>query len=228
MQCSKVEKVQMNALQVILGAEGSSYKANLLRLELDTLSVRRDAQIKKFAISTFHDPKFRCWYKSSPPPSRNTRLNSVAVEDLDGGFTTVLKPPRLLVPSGKSARIDTMPLSVYTKVLNNLFDTEWSEVGLPPIASCVYKHNIHLSQLYCTTTTTGDMLRATHQSPPPPTPACPPSLCSSPSRSSNPHVQVQLDIAPSVNDCSPEPVNDIEVVNDDQNDDNLLPINVTF
>ena len=157
-QVSKVEKVQMNALQVILGAEGSSYNANLLRLGLDKLSVRRDTHIQKFAISTFRDPKFRCWYKPSPPPSRNTRLNSVAVEDLDGGFTTVPKPPRLLVPSGKSARIDTMPLSVYTRVLNNLTDTEWSEVGLPPIASCVFKHNFQLSVLYWASTTMGDLL----------------------------------------------------------------------
>ena len=120
-----------------------------------------------------------------------------------------------------------MPLSVYTRVLNNLTDTEWSEVGLPPIASCVFKHNIQLSGLYCDSTTTEELLRTTHQSPPLSVPACPPSLCPSPSRARNHHVQVDLDIAPSVNECSPKPVNDMEV-NYIQNDDNMMQINKTF
>ena len=105
-QVSKVEKVQMNALQVILGAEGSSYNANLLRLGLDKLSVRRDTHIKKFAISTFHDPKFICWYKPSPllpgiPDLTQLQLRTLMeasklYSNLPGFLYPVASPPGLI------------------------------------------------------------------------------------------------------------------------------------
>ena len=66
LQAKNIEKVQMNALQVVLGAESRSYEANLRKLELEKLSVRRESLIHKFAISTFRNPEFRSWYKPTP------------------------------------------------------------------------------------------------------------------------------------------------------------------
>ena len=67
LQAKNIEKVKMNALQVVLGAESRSYEVNLRKLELEKLSVRRESLIHKFAISTFRNPEFRSWYKPTPP-----------------------------------------------------------------------------------------------------------------------------------------------------------------
>ena len=56
----------VDILQVVLGAQSSSYSANLKRLSLDRLSDRRSDLILKFAISTFKNPKHRSWYTPSP------------------------------------------------------------------------------------------------------------------------------------------------------------------
>ena len=66
-QSKCLEDCQAHALLVILGSQASSYSKNRLRLGLELLSVRRDSLIRKFAISSFKDPKHRCWYKLSPP-----------------------------------------------------------------------------------------------------------------------------------------------------------------
>ena len=55
-QAKTIEDVQRSAVQVVLGSEASGYEANLVRLELE-----------EFAIKLFKDPKFRYWYKPSPP-----------------------------------------------------------------------------------------------------------------------------------------------------------------
>ena len=52
-QAKCIEDCQLHALQIILGAQTSSYNVNLAHLEVDRLSTRRDNLILKFAISTF-------------------------------------------------------------------------------------------------------------------------------------------------------------------------------
>ena len=86
LQSKAIENCQMKALQVILGAQSSSYSVNRAKLSVELLSDRREELMTKFAISTFKDPRFRKWYTPFPPSSLVFR---------DKGHP---KPPRLWVP----------------------------------------------------------------------------------------------------------------------------------
>ena len=133
-QSKEFEDCQRHALQVVLGAQSSSYSANLKRLSLDRLSDRRSDLILKFAISTFKNPKHRSWYTPSPPPELTRQI-----------------PPRLIVPQLRTEYSEnSMPLTTYTRVLNGLTETEWEDYGLPPVNTCHPKPNVQISRIYPT------------------------------------------------------------------------------
>ena len=171
-QSKCIEDCQAHALLVILGSQASSYSKNRLRLGLELLSVRRDSLIRKFAISSFKDPKHRCWYKPSPPPPLDTRIIV----------------PRFCVPSYRTMRSDLIPITRYTQELNNLTDTEWKDLGLPHISTCYHLPNVQLSRLYSMKTNTG--VRATSSCTSQSSPALPPSV------SQRPPVQIILSTPP--------------------------------
>ena len=135
-QAKKIETCQIQALQIILGSQSSSYEANLTKLGLERLSTRRREQIRKFAISTYRDPKHRVWYTSSPLPTGYTR------QDRSGPFGIL---PRFVVPKLRTERSDKIPLVTYTNILNSLTDTEWSDLNLPPTLTFKPKPNLQLN-----------------------------------------------------------------------------------
>ena len=148
LQANEFKKIQMNAVQVILGAESKSYVLNLQKLEMERLDVRREDQIRKFAISSFKDPVFRSWYEPTPQTLRPERDKGFFLDKL-GHIRGGEKPStRLIVPSVRLARTEKMPLCSYTKVLNDLTGSEWKELGLPPISSCQHRRNVQLSGLF--------------------------------------------------------------------------------
>ena len=138
LQASKIEHIQILALQVILGAESSSYTTNLLKLDLPRLSVRREDLTLRFAIATLRDPKHNWWFTPTPTNDKNTRHLP------DHPFKT----PRFVVPSFRTARSEGMPIAVYSRALNELTDTEWKDFNLPAPNECKTHNNFQLSSLY--------------------------------------------------------------------------------
>ena len=96
---------------------------NLQKLEMERLDVRREDQIMKFAISTFKDPVFRSWYEPPPQTLRPERDRGFFLDKL-GHIRGGEKPTRLIVSSVRLARTEKIPLCSYTKVLNDLTDSE--------------------------------------------------------------------------------------------------------
>ena len=135
LQSKAIENCQMKALQVILGAQSSSYSVNRAKLSVELLSDRREELMTKFAISTFKDPRFRKWYTSSPPSSLVFR---------DKGHP---KPPRLWVPLARNQITDLRPISKYTNLLNSLTDQEWDNLCIPSPSTCCSVPNIQLSSI---------------------------------------------------------------------------------
>ena len=138
-QAKYVEKVQIQALQIILGAQSSSYEANLVRLGLERLTIRRKEQITKFAISTIRDPNHSWWYTPSPITPCNSR-----------NAPSLYKTPRLMVPNYRTERSEKMPLAVYSTILNSLSDQEWFELNLPStsVIASRQRQNFQLSRIY--------------------------------------------------------------------------------
>ena len=65
-QSDKLEAVQRNSVQIILGADSRSYSANLTTLGLLSLASRRTELVKQFAISCYKSPRHRGWFTPHP------------------------------------------------------------------------------------------------------------------------------------------------------------------
>ena len=57
-----IERVQKTAFAIILGEEYSSYSRALVKLNMETLSDRRQALCISFAKKAFKDDKFNKWF----------------------------------------------------------------------------------------------------------------------------------------------------------------------
>ena len=117
-QGKALEDVQAHALQVVMGAECSSYSRNLATLELETLAERRENLMLKFAIKCFKSKQHSWWFTPSPSLTALARLAHPS-------------PPRFSVPPACTTRQEKSPFQTYARLLNTLTDSEWEALGLP-------------------------------------------------------------------------------------------------
>ena len=115
-QANRLEAVQRQATNLILGDEASSYKKNLDKLTLTTLGQRRIDLTKTFAIKAFKSYRFSSWFKHSPPPQRVTKIDQ----------------SRLVMPRLKTVGAEKSPIMYFTRLLNDMSDEELG-LKLPPL-----------------------------------------------------------------------------------------------
>ena len=107
-QSDRIEAIQRQALNLILGSEASSYKKNLEKLNQTTLKQRRLELTRTFAIKAFKDPRFTKWFQKSPSPLRPIR-----------------KPlTRFILPKTRLSVTASSPIIYYTQLLNCMSDEE--------------------------------------------------------------------------------------------------------
>ena len=68
---NSIERVQGNAVKIILGKNYTSYSQELRNLNMDSLKVRRDKICLKFAKKCTKNEKFAHWFPKKS--SKNTR-----------------------------------------------------------------------------------------------------------------------------------------------------------
>ena len=108
LQEKALEDVQCQAVQIIKGANSTSYPANLSSLGLEKLSDRRSSLTKDFALSLYRDPHHRWWFAPSPPHLRTSKI----------------KLPRFQAPPTRNPTGEKSPLHKYTEILNQISDKE--------------------------------------------------------------------------------------------------------
>ena len=111
--------IQRQALAIILGKEGRSYRKNLAKLELETLAERRELLTKKFAVRTYVS------YRHS---------NQCFVQNPKFSAKTRTSQPRVLLPNMVTERGDGAPYSHMGKILNEMSLEEFELIskGVPP------------------------------------------------------------------------------------------------
>jgi hypothetical protein len=77
-----LERVQKTALHIIYGAKYTTYEEILKSSNLSTLADRRENLISKFAIKTFHNPKFRSWFSKIEQKLVNTRSGQHIIKEV--------------------------------------------------------------------------------------------------------------------------------------------------
>ena len=74
-QSQELEKILAHCLQIVLGAQSRSYRANLTALNLPRLDDRRVQPMTRFAILAYRSVQHRWWFSPSVPTSANTRTD---------------------------------------------------------------------------------------------------------------------------------------------------------
>ena len=119
-QSEKLEAIQRGALNVILGKESRSYRKNMAKLEVETLSARRLFLTKKFAVRTLLSQRHshQCF---TPNPNFTAK--------------TRLVHSRLLLPVMDTLRGDFAPYSHMANLINNMDDDEFNTIskGILPL-----------------------------------------------------------------------------------------------
>ena len=106
-----LERVQKTALHIIYGDKYTSYKEVLKLCNLKTLADRRESLITKFALKTFHNPKFNSWFSKEQQKEVNTRSSKQFLKEV---------PTRT-----KRYGISTIP--VITKIINTNYSENHEE-----------------------------------------------------------------------------------------------------
>ena len=114
-QSKTLEDVQAKCLRIILGMKSRSYTANMTALKLERLEDRRNKKIEEFAIKSCRSLNHRWWFIPTPPSATPPRI----------------APQRFVLPRTPSSRAEKRPFFIYTKILNNITDKEWSDMVLP-------------------------------------------------------------------------------------------------
>ena len=96
-----IERVQKNALRIILGRQYSSYENALVNLNLERLESRRTRLCLNFAIKASSHPKFKHWFKENKKPYNMRRH------------------PKFKEVHSNHARFTKSPLGYLTKLLNS-------------------------------------------------------------------------------------------------------------
>ena len=97
------ERVQKNALHIILGEEYGSYSEALKKTNLETLDKRRNKLCLKFARKCEKNPKFKHWFKLKP--EKQFRIQG------DKYFPTF----------ARTERLKRSPISYLTDLLNEYY-----------------------------------------------------------------------------------------------------------
>ena len=130
-QSNEIESIQIRCLQIILGAQSRSYRANLDAVSLPRLDVRRVQLMRNFAISAYRSEHHRWWFSPHPPSLANTRQVK----------------PRFSIPLLRLKRDECRPFQKYAELLNEMSPEEWKLQRLDQICHKLSRPNVQLQDL---------------------------------------------------------------------------------
>ena len=130
-QSQELENLQARCLQIVLGAQSRSYRANLAALNLPRLDDRRVQLMTTFAISAYRSVHHRWWFSPNVPNPANTRI------DL----------PRFEIPLLKLRRSENRPFQKYAELLNGISPDDWKRLRLDQIPLKQSRPNVQLQDL---------------------------------------------------------------------------------
>ena len=130
-QSQVLESIQARCLQIVLGKQSRSYRANLAALDLPRLDDRRVQLMRSFAISAYRSVHHRWWFSPNKPSLSKTR--------------TAL--PRFSIPLLKLRRSENRPFQKYAELLNAISPEEWKRLRLDQIHHELSRPNVQLQDL---------------------------------------------------------------------------------
>ena len=130
-QSQVLESIQARCLQIVLGKQSRSYRANLAALNLPRLDDRRVQLMQSFAISAYRSVHHRWWFSPNKPSLTKTRSAL----------------PRFRIPLLKLRRSENRPFQKYAELLNAISPEEWKRLRLDQIHHKLSRPNVQLQDL---------------------------------------------------------------------------------
>ena len=125
-QSQAIEAIQARCLQIVLGKQSRSYRANLALLDLPRLDDRRLQLMRSFAISAYRSVHHRWWFTPNKPSQAHTRS----------------APPRFVIPLLRLRRSQNRPFQRYAELLNAISPGEWELLRLDQICHARSRPNV--------------------------------------------------------------------------------------